>query len=271
MPLLADATLARRLERTEAHANAAFVEARHVLAPEVGATWIDADGTWAMYDGVGSPLTQTFGLGLFGPASDTQMDALEAFFAERLADVCHEVSVMADPGVLPMLAARGYHAVEWSTVLAQPVREPVQEAPFSAITVRAVTIDEADHWASVAATGWSEHAEIAEFVRELGRVNARAAGTVCFLAEESGEAIATGGLHIHEGVALFAGASTVPQARNRGAQRALLEARLAYARAAGCDLAMMAAAPGSSSQKNAQRAGFEVAYARVKWARLVTA
>jgi hypothetical protein len=32
-----------------------------------------------------------------------------------------------------------------------------------------------------------------------------------------------------------------------------------------CDLAMMAALPGSSSQHNAERAGFQVAYTRTKW------
>lgn len=265
MLLLADVPLARRLERTEAHANAAFVEARASLSPDLGAEWIDVDGTWAMFDGVGSPLTQTFGLGLFSTPTDAQMDALQAFFGARGADVFHEVSPMADPVILSLLAARGYQAVEWSTVLVQAVRAPVVETPTTAITVRVTSADEADHWASIAAGGWGEHAEVAEFVRALGRVNARAQGTICFVAEEDGNAIATGGLHIHEGVALFAGASTLPHARNRGAQRALLDARLAYAHAAGCDLAMMGAAPGSSSQKNAQRAGFAVAYSRVKW------
>jgi GNAT superfamily N-acetyltransferase len=265
MTLLADAPLARRLERTEAHANAAFVEARASLTPALGAQWIDVEGTWAMFDGVGSPLTQTFGLGLFSTPTDAQLDALQAFFAARGADVFHEVSLMADPVVLSLLAARGYQAVEWSTVLVQAVRAPVGEPLATAISIRVTSTDEADHWADIAAGGWGEHAEVADFVRALGRVNARAQGTVCFVAEANGEAIATGGLHIHEGVALMAGASTLPLARNRGAQRALLNARLAYAHAAGCDLAMMAAAPGSSSQKNAQRAGFAVAYSRVKW------
>ena len=70
---------------------------------------------------------------------------------------------------------------------------------------------------------------------------------------------------IHEGVALLAGASTIPSARNRGAQRALLEARLRHAASQGCDLAMMGASPGSTSQKNAERQGFRIAYTRIKW------
>ena len=59
----ADIDLARRLERTEAQGNIDFVEARQQAFPDRGATWIEVAGTYAMFDGVGSPLTQTFGLG----------------------------------------------------------------------------------------------------------------------------------------------------------------------------------------------------------------
>ncbi|MCE2901362.1 MAG: GNAT family N-acetyltransferase [Gemmatimonas sp.] len=263
--LLSDLALARRLERAEAHANAAFVEARATIDPAVGAGWCDVDGAWAMFDGVGSPLTQTFGLGLFSTPSATQLEAIEAFFSARGADVLHEVSPMADPALLGLLAERRYDVIEWSTVLAQPVHRPL--AREAAIIVRRTTADESDWWADIAAEGWGEQAAIVEFVRGLGRVSARATDTHCFVAFERDLPIATGALHVHDGVALFAGASTVPTARRRGAQRALLEARLQFAADAGCDLAMMVAQPGSTSQKNAQRAGFQVAYSRIKWQR----
>ena len=55
-----DLDLSRRLERAEAHANAMFVEARARTNPLSGACWIEVAGTYAMYDGVGSPVTQTF-------------------------------------------------------------------------------------------------------------------------------------------------------------------------------------------------------------------
>ena len=62
-----DLSLARRLERTEAEANARFVRARASVSPESGATWMEVGGTYAMFDGVASPCTQTFGLGIFQP------------------------------------------------------------------------------------------------------------------------------------------------------------------------------------------------------------
>ena len=66
-------------------------------------------------------------------------------------------------------------------------------------------------------------------------------------------------------MALLGGASTIPEARRQGAQLALLESRLRYAAQNGCDLAMMCAAPGSASQRNAERHGFRIAYTRIKW------
>ena len=88
-----------------------------------------------------------------------------------------------------------------------------------------------------------------------------------FLAWIDGVAVAAGALAIHDGVALLAGAATLPQWRGRGAQRALLEHRLAVAAEAGCDLATMGASPGSASQRNAERHGFRIAYTRIKWGR----
>jgi predicted acetyltransferase len=72
-------------------------------------------------------------------------------------------------------------------------------------------------------------------------------------------------LNICEGVALMAGASTIPDARKQGAQLALLENRLRFAAEQGCDIAMMCALPGSASQRNAERQGFRIAYTRIKW------
>jgi hypothetical protein len=74
----ADIDLARRLERTEARGNVNFIEARAIAFPERGATWIEVAGAYAMFDGVGSPLTQTFGLGLFDAITTEHMDTASA-------------------------------------------------------------------------------------------------------------------------------------------------------------------------------------------------
>jgi len=63
-------------------------------------------------------------------------------------------------------------------------------------------------------------------------------------------------------VAQLTGAATAPAHRRHGVQAALLSARLADAAAAGCDIAVITTQPGSTSQANAQRRGFDLLYTR---------
>lgn len=265
----ADLDLARRLERTEGAGSVAFVEARAALEPSVGAAWIESAGAYAMFDGVGSPLTQTFGLGLFEPVTDEGLEALEDFFTSRGARVCHEVSPLAGPAALSLLAERGYRPIELTSVLYRPVAAgPALPPAGPGVETRLIEPGEEDLWADVSALGWAqEQPDLQGFLRDFGRVAARSRGARCFLAEAGGEPLAAGSLVLGDsGVALLAGASTIPAHRRRGAQRALLEARLGFAAAHGCDTAMMGAEPGSASQRNAERQGFRIAYTRIKWA-----
>jgi GNAT superfamily N-acetyltransferase len=265
--LVADVTLARRLERAEAMSNVAFVEMRAQRSPESHATWIEVGGAYAMYDGIGSPLTQTFGLGLFEPASAAQLDRLETFFAERGATVDHEVSPMADSVLLAFFKSRRYHPIEFTSVMSLPLTRVAHRPPLDGarLGARPIGADEVGMWADVAARGWGESPELSDFIRDVAPIIAGRHGAVAFVAELDGRAIAAAALSIFEGVALLAGASTVPEGRRQGAQAALLEARLRYALDRGCELAMMCAAPGSTSQRNAERNGFRIAYTRTKW------
>jgi len=263
----ADLTLARRLERTEALANADFVEGRSRAFPQRGATWREIGGTYAMYDGRTSPITQTFGLGMFQPLRVTDILSIESFFRERGAPVCHEVCPMADASALTLLNERGYQPIEFTSVLYRPISN---DAPLSVRTnekihVRLSEPDEADTWAEVAVEGWSDFGELADFLLDVGRVNARRENARSFFAELDGKPIATGLMNMFDGVALLAGASTIPEGRKKGAQLALLDARLRFAARHNCDIAMMGALPGSASQRNAERHGFRIAYTRLKW------
>lgn len=268
-PILSDLSLSQRLERTEAKSNADFVETRAAASPEVGAQWIEVAGAYALFDGVGSPLTQTFGLGIHQPVTAADLQTMEGFFRERGADVFHEVSPLADPSALALLNERGYHPIEFTSILYRPLRGELQLGGkiSDRINVRRIGNNEADRelWAQTAVKGWSQDLEITDSIFSLFRIGARKENAPCFLAELDGEPIATGGLFLHDGVALLAGASTIPEGRKQGAQLALLEARLRYAVQQGCDLAMMGALPGSGSQRNAERRGFRIAYTRIKW------
>jgi hypothetical protein len=262
-----DLSLARRLEKAEARSNVEFVEARAKAFPGSGAQWVEVAGAYAMYDGVTSPLTQTFGLGLFEAVSRADMERIEEFFRERGAQVFHEVSPLADLTLLALLNGRGYQPVEFTSVMFRPIRLGARfaEARNGSIRVRTVGGDEHELWARTAARGWGESTGLADFMLGLAQVSAKRSDALSFLAELDGQPIATGALSICEGVALLAGASTIPEGRKQGAQLALLDSRLRYAAERGCDIAMMCAQPGGASQRNAERQGFRIAYTRVKW------
>lgn len=264
----ADTELARRLEHTEARSNANFVEARARAFPDRGATWIEVAGAYAMFDGVGSPITQTFGLGMFEPITAAHLDAVEEFFRTRGAGIFHEVCPLADASLFQHFRERGYQAIEFSNVLYRPISVGLRlDAPRNeSLSVRHVKNNEVDLWAATALEGWSEFTEVADFMLELNRVMAES-GSLLFIAELDGKAIAAGAMTIAGDVALLAGASTIPSARRLGAQNALLEERLRFAAARGCTIAMMVTLPGSGSQRNAERHGFRIAYTRTKWGR----
>jgi GNAT superfamily N-acetyltransferase len=264
----ADIDLARRLERTESRSNANFIEARARAFPDRGAAWIEVAGAYAMFDGAGSPVTQTFGLGVFEPITAEHLDTIEEFFRSRGADVFHEVCPLADMSLFNLMTERRYRPVEFSNVLYRPISVDLRlDTPRQAdVKVRRVEKNEVDVWADTAGEGWSEYAEVADFLRELNQVMAQSEALL-FLAELDDKPIAAGALTIAGDVALLAGASTIPAARRQGAQLALLEERLRYAAAQGCTDGMMVTLPGSGSQRNAERHGFRIAYTRTKWVR----
>jgi GNAT superfamily N-acetyltransferase len=258
--------LSQRLEHAEAHACVQFAEARRRLFPDSAATWIERAGAYAVFDDINSPITQTFCLGLFAELTPASLDVIERFFLDRAAHVHHEVSPLAGVGALDLLCARHYRPIEISNVMYQHIEKTgAEQSPD--IKVRVVGPEEADLWAAVSAQGWThEHPELLDFVQQAGAISVARHQSPCFLAELDGQPGAAGGLCIHDGVALFAGAATIPRMRRRGLQSALLRERLRYAFDHGCDLAMMVAEAGSESQRNAERQGFRIAYTRLKWA-----
>lgn len=265
--IFSDKNLSQKLERTEARSNADFVETRARLDPESGAEWIDVAGVYAMFDGVESPLTQTFGLGVFDEITNVEIDALEEFFKKHNAPVFHEVSPMADASLMELLSSRNYRPMELTSVMFLPLDKNLTTRPLNPqITTRVISSNEVDIWARTAASGWStEMPGMEDFMFEFCRIGAQCAEAFPYIAELDGYPIATGALLIYEDVTLLAGASTVPEARNQGAQTALLEGRLRHAANNGCTLAIMGASPGSQSQINGQKNGFNIAYTRTKW------
>jgi hypothetical protein len=257
--------LSRRLERTEGMAGIRFARARQQLSPQDGAAWTEFAGMFVVYDGADSPITQTFGLGLYEGITPEKLTTVEGFFLERKAPVQHEVSPLVGQPTLALLAARNYRPFEISSVMYRPIEPAAHELP-QGVTVRVVSSGEAELWSATSARAWThDHPEYLDFFRRAGAAMGLREGNPGFLADIDGQPAAAASLSIVDGVALFAGAATVFEFRRRGLQNALLHERMRYALERGCDLAMIVTEPGGDSQRNAERHGFRVAYTRIKW------
>jgi hypothetical protein len=251
----ADAALARRLEAAEA------INARGCTASPPGAAFLDIAGGCAIFVGDDSPLTQAVALGLNGPVSEAEVDTLEAFFHSRGAEVSIDLCPLADPGLLEILGRRGYRAAEFNNVL---VKRLAGAGIVLAPRVRRALAAEADLWSHTVGRGFFEQGDLTTAEMEVGRAIFAMPGALCYLAAgPTGEPAGGGALAVRDGLATLFADSTICAFRRQGFHRELIAARLNEAIALGCDTATASTLPGSTSQRNFERLGFEVVYTKV--------
>jgi len=259
-----DLNLARRLEMAEAHACRACAEAFYQQHPEFPVAVEEIAGGFAVFAGVDSPVTQAIGVGLHGDVSDADLDRLQDFFSSRGAAAAVELCPLVEMSLYEKFAKRGFYLLEVSDVLFRkltPLDGEVKAAP-SNIVVRRAALDEAQLWTKTVAEGFAEHNPVTQSILDVMAGFFPAAH--CFLALVDGSIAGGGAVSTRGGVCGLFGASTLPEFRGRGVQTALLQARLAWAAAQGCDVAVSIAQPGSASHRNIERQGFRVAYTRTK-------
>lgn len=257
--------LARELEMAEAQAAIDCAERVRAAKGDTEKAVEHVAGGYAVYCGADSPVTQAVGLGLNGPVSDEEFAKLENFYAERKEPVRIETCPLADPSLFAHLGRKCYRVTEFSNVMAQPVRPagPVRED--SGIAIRLAAPDELESWAMVVSRGFAEHYPVTPELLDIMKLFGAGKTTECYFAEIDGKVVGGATIGLRGRVAGLFGASTLPEFRNRGVQTALLRKRLARAAEAGCELAMSIAQPGSASQRNMLRNGFQTLYTRVKF------
>jgi GNAT superfamily N-acetyltransferase len=86
-----------------------------------------------------------------------------------------------------------------------------------------------------------------------------------FLARVDGAPAGAAVMSVLDDIAYLAAGSVLPPFRGRGVHAALLSARIAKAAARQCNVVTGAAAWGSQSQRNQQRAGLAIAHVKSVW------
>src|SRR5262249_18110531 len=192
-----------------------------------------------------------------------------SLYRERNEPVRVESCPLAHPSLFEQFGAAGYRVTEFTNVMAQRIgdAEPKQRTDAKAIEVRRVPAAEIDLWTRTVGTGFAEGQAPPEELLEVMKAFALAEGVECYLAQIDRRPAGGGTLILRDGVAGLFGAGTLPEFRKCGVQTELLRVRMERGREAGCDIAGCLAQPGSSSQRNVVRRGFQVLYTRVEFGR----
>ena len=194
---------------------------------------------------------------------------IENRWRERDEPVRIELSTLTDPAIAGELSDRGYRLRGFENVLARQLDDLPDPAAFHDISVDLVGKDDVTAWFDVAVDsfasmdGTGSVADDALSREELARSLGDLLGGMAYnryLARIDGLPVGEAALHVDDRLALLAGSGTLPAYRGRGVQKALVQRRLHDARDAGCDFAVVVTAPGSRSQDNVMRRGFELLY-----------
>ncbi len=267
-PLFCGTSLARRIEAAEATLIVSATEAARTRGAR--GLVIPVSGGYACWAEDGSAMNKVVGLGFGGVPDAEVLHEIERTFAGFGAPVQVELCNLAAPEVGALLTGRGYRLFGFENVLGRRLSDDLPAALPQGIVVRRGTAAELDAWVGAIVEGFaypddvgvSSHEEFPRDIVDRAERDFEKAGVVPYLAACNGVVAGGGSIRLTDGVAQLTGAATVPAYRRRGVQTALLATRLSYAARAGCDIAVVTTAPGSTSQKNLQRNGFHLLYTR---------
>ena len=267
--VFASASVAKRIEKAEATLIAEFGRAAGRRYGSDKVFICDLAGGKAVAAGPGAPFSKIAGLG-FEPIDISLLDTVEEAFASTATPVRIELASLANPEVGALLTRRGYVLQGFENVLAKSL--PAEEPSSTEVSIVRVVDSESAQWVDVLAASFAEpdtfdgpavdepvdRAALDAIFGQISEIN----GLVRYFARRNNDVAGGAAIRIAEGMAQLCGAATLPAHRRRGVQTALLQHRLADAGRAGCDMAVVTTQPGSVSQQNVQRQGFELLYCR---------
>ncbi|MFW2335606.1 GNAT family N-acetyltransferase [Ilumatobacter sp.] len=247
-----------RVVRTWALDAAAFAEVLAQQDPSWGSGHVPVAGGQLVLCGRGMYVNRALGAGLEAPLTSADFELIETRSAAADVDASIELTPVTHPAVGPQARARGYVVTRTIRALRRPL---VARERYPA--GGRIVIEPAAHqvavWQETSALGWGHEAPGARRASDAfaaATATVDGAGFVVARDAATGEPVGCASLAVRESVATLAAMSTVPGARRRGVQAALIVHRLRVARAARCDVATTTVEPGGASERNLVRHGF---------------
>ncbi len=269
--MFADTSLATRIDRAEMRLSLSIAQTVAARSPAARALVSPIAGGHAVFAGAGSPTNKAIGIGFGATIDEAALDAIEQAWTDRGEPVRFELATLADPSLAPTLTGRGYRVTGFENVLGRAATIEDAAPTLDGMAIVELPQDDWRTWLNVALDGFGtpdgsapgEESYPRELLEAVFVDFAATPGFRRYLLHVGGEPAGAASLRLDDGLAQLCGAATLPQFRRRGIQAALLRLRLAEARQAGCDLAVVTTQPGSKSQANAMRHGFSLLYTRV--------
>lgn len=218
----------------------------------------------------GSWTNAAYGCALGRPGTREDVARLIEFYASRGCEPRIETAPFTDRGFLAELAAERFVVRHFETVFCRRLQRGERiELPEASRDVRIEVVDPADddqarEFARVVTHGFLPPGMTEwppEMIESVVRV-VRHPRTVCIRAMVDGRCVGGGSVEVAGEVAGMFGVSVLAEYRRRGVQQALMQWRLRYASEHGAEFATITSRPGVATERNAQRAGFRVAYTK---------
>lgn len=260
-----DKALARRFESCEEMPQVLYARLFQKTCPEIGAAEEEICGGHMIFAGLGSPIGRATGAGLDRAFTPGDLDRLEEFYRAHKAPAQVDLCPMHEPTVFELFKERGYAIAELNNVLFRSLDSQEKLPPPPAgCEIRPSQLSEAETAGAIVESAFFPDGA-PEAYRGLIAPFYQMERALAFVASVDGKVVACGtGLVIPEHrVFALCGAGTLTKFRGRGLQTALLRARMAAAVQAGCEYAVVVTNGGTTSQRNAERLGFSVAYSKV--------
>jgi GNAT superfamily N-acetyltransferase len=232
--------------------------------PSVGARTADVDGALCLRLDDAAEVTmfnRVVGLGLDRPASEEQLDAALAFLDGVHAYVA--VAPDAEPPELAHWLEQRAHVPDYGwTKFSRSTADP----PRAQTELRVERVEDGEPFAEAAVRGFGSPVVSHEWLAAL----ASSDGWHCFVAFDGADPAGAGALFTAGEIGWVGIGATKPEHRGKGAQSALLAARIAAAADAGCSVVVTETGEPvddrpSGSYRNILRAGFEPQYVRANY------
>lgn len=257
-----DLDFCKRIERAEARGWHSALDYGRDAFPERDLAVTEIGGATVCFAG-DSFFSQTVGIGIDSNVRDEDLDAIAEFYHSRGVPARIISTPIAGDELARMLIRHGFTIEEYENALAGDLTQIHGERDS-----RVEVWSEPKEWAEFSARAFEDGKDPGDGLLFGSFMMASHPNVIALALRENGEVMTTGCIaNEPDSIAGLFATSTALSARGRGYQTALIQDRIARAREAGSTIARATAKPGTASERNFRRAGFEVLYSRTTWVR----